>query len=508
MNNKILLNNNLAYEWYSLNECHVKGYAFDSDGQCLYGSNLASKFSGVDSLSNFEAVVKGFNGVFSVVVNTPLAAYLCVDITRTIPLFYAKYDEGWVVSDDTNSLGGREGGAHCMDAIDEFVSTGFVTGSKTLLNNIAQVQAAEVVELSHESVQSREYWTYASNLTAADTLPELQKKLLQIYENLAKRLMEIAGGRTIVVPLSGGYDSRLVLALLVKYGYHNLHCFTYGVKSSFEVSIAKKIAAKLGVKLEVVEYSDAFVDEFFCQGEFFEYLRFGANHVSLSHVQDFLAVKYLRVNKLVPDNALFAPGHSGDIFAGTHISKNITEDSTPDEVIKEIQRKHFSLNKGSRSEILYFDSSCFPYSNMEAWSWKERQSKFIVNSLRVYDFFGYQSALPLWDKELANFFKSIRLDLKNRNFDGGYSIEKNLYDSTCFIIFRSLDVAIMKQVGVPFFEKVIARIRLALNIQRDEINNFDYFVQKSETSLSISGNGCVNSRLVNIACTVLGVFEH
>lgn len=40
----------------------------------------------------------------------------------------------------------------------------------------------------------------------------------------------------------------------------------------------------------------------------------------------------------------------------------------------------------------------------EAWEWNGRQSRFIINSLRVYDFFDISWAIPLWDNDLMTFF--------------------------------------------------------------------------------------------------------
>src|SRR5690606_22772637 len=43
----------------------------------------------------------------------------------------------------------------------------------------------------------------------------------------------------------------------------------------------------------------------------------------------------------------------------------------------------------------------------EKWDLKERQSKFIVNSLKVYEYHQLDSYIPMWDFELVRLFQSI-----------------------------------------------------------------------------------------------------
>src|SRR5690606_29501774 len=45
-------------------------------------------------------------------------------------------------------------------------------------------------------------------------------------------------------------------------------------------------------------------------------------------------------------------------------------------------------------------------------NWQERQAKFISNSCRVYEFFGFEFYLPFWHTKLVNYF--LQLDQNNR----------------------------------------------------------------------------------------------
>jgi asparagine synthase (glutamine-hydrolysing) len=48
----------------------------------------------------------------------------------------------------------------------------------------------------------------------------------------------------------------------------------------------------------------------------------------------------------------------------------------------------------------------------EFWEWSERQPKATVNNQRLYEFFGYQWALPLWDAEMMDFWAKVPYEEK------------------------------------------------------------------------------------------------
>ena len=72
-------------------------------------------------------------------------------------------------------------------------------------------------------------------------------KLDRIYEDTFSRLISWLDGRQAVIPLSGGYDSRLIALMLKELGYNNVLCFTYNTGGAkWEVDISRRVAKNLG----------------------------------------------------------------------------------------------------------------------------------------------------------------------------------------------------------------------------------------------------------------------
>jgi len=125
---------------------------------------------------------------------------------------------------------------------------------------------------------------------------------------------------------------------------------------------------------------------------------------------------------------VFVPGHSGDFLAGSHIPLWYAGRAkiTRDELLQSIFNAHYSLwdwpsdgDDGLRSALVQrIDEVCGPITDgtsedaadrFECWDCQERQAKFIVNSVRVYESFGYEWRLPLFDAELMDFWSRVSL---------------------------------------------------------------------------------------------------
>ncbi len=250
---------NAGFSWHFKGECHVKGFVHTQDKRYLNGETLLDYFQDCQDFREFRSRVAEANGMFSVVVIREGKAWLAVDRIRTFPLFYtypetsfsgmprateeqhspsgAGYGPGIFVSDSVNQIIDSLGGwTMNQDASTEFQATGYVTGKETLAEGIFQVQAAELIEFKAQDTPGDKggqlrmelYSSYRSAETHDGSIRELEEVMDGITSRVFKRLLDSLKGRTAVVALSGGYDSRLIAAMLKKLEFPDVICFSYG----------------------------------------------------------------------------------------------------------------------------------------------------------------------------------------------------------------------------------------------------------------------------------------
>lgn len=481
MNTLIILNNS----WYSRKGISVKGYAFNKSDIFLEGEAFVSRFDEIKNFQDFKVAIKELNGLFSVIINTEKECYLATDITRTYPIFYYKNKNEWVVSDNANTLKKTYNLEIDKDLSDEFLFSGYMIENKTLVKEIRQIPAHEVVSLA-DTVYTESYFSFATKIVEKQLLQDYQKELLQCYELIAKRLTKALNNRTAVLPLSGGYDSRLVLTLLKEQKYKKIICFSYGTKSSYEVSVASDVAKAMGVKYIKIEYSKKFILESLDKKEFVDYENFAGNLSSLPHIQDFLSVKFLKKNNLIPKDSVFIPGIAGDIFAGTQIPVGSDYEMTQDDILKLIKIKYLNFKAEKFKSNINVCSDCYGYSVIENFCVKEKVPKFVANSIKIYEYLGYGFLLPLMDKDLLLFFSRVPMEMKKRNFKTDYILEENLYDSTNFILFKNYKVDICKKDSRIFLKNYINLFKKTIRLKVDSLNNFDIFIVSLEKIFSLT----------------------
>ena len=438
---------NPRFPWITVEEntlkCWLKGDLFQND-TLLDGPGIISLFSSLPSSSERYAdalndLLLSLNGSFALVIQAPDQLLCIVDRLRSIPLFYGKSGTRFIISDDANAIKDTINPPFNTSNGAEFLVTGYVTGRETLFDGIFQIQAGEYLRYRKNDDQPATsfYHRFWHDDYFSDTEEELLKRLDQVFVHVFRRLIASTQkkGLPLVVPLSGGLDSRIIVAMLKRLGAEEVICFSYGRAKNYESEISKKVAEALGYPWYFVEYTNDKWQSCYTPEIRREYERYAGNFVSLPHIQDFLALQELIKEGKIPQKSVFVPGHSGDFLAGTYIPADYDtlERYSFENYAHEIRKIHYHLwEVRKEADILsYFNKKISDstrnvtihdresYVNcVLCFVFNERVAKFIVNSVRVYEFFGYSWRMPFWDNELIDFFSKVPLSFR---------IDENLY---------------------------------------------------------------------------------
>ncbi|MFA5010590.1 MAG: asparagine synthetase B family protein [Ignavibacteria bacterium] len=380
--------------------------------------------------------LKGFSGHFSFIVITPAIGFAVVDKIRSFPIYYFRNDNNIYFSNSAPTLQ-RKFSLKDYDpsSILIFKMAGYTIGDSTILVEIKQLQSAEIiiVDLKTNSVSSNRYFRYFVDKTSTESeenlLEELHGKTIKTFTKMITSL----NGAPVWIPLSGGLDSRLILALLLELKYDNITTYTYGKSGIWEIERAKFIAEFLNVKWHFIKFNPLKIRKYFNTFDRKKYFNYAGGLNSAPHLAEYYALLELRRKNYIPENAVIINGQSGDFTSGGHIPKLLLENNSEkidiNTFLKVIIDKHYSLwsnlndisnNKIISDEIIrlldLFNKKVFTKDQFakyyELHECEERQAKFVVNGQRAYDWFGYEWRLPLWSDELIEFWMKVDWKIK------------------------------------------------------------------------------------------------
>ena len=416
---KKILNNNKGFKWFKNLEVYSKGFIHRNKKEYFEGESFNAY---VSTMQNKD--LQYLNGYFSIVYETDDILMAAVDHLRSMPLFYAHIGENFFISDNINALKEELTTTLCIAKLEksEFLYSGLTTGRDTLYDNIYQLPSGEflVYDKITNHLKQTKYFRYTLKEPSKLTTSHLINKLETVYTDVVLQMIRSLNNQTIVLPLSGGYDSRLIAVLLKRLKYTNVICYSYGKKGNWESQVSKAVAESLGFSWYFVEYKKTSWKQWYRSSHYKNYELFASNNCSISHLLDWPAVKYLKDNELIPKNSIFVPGHSGDFLAGSHIKNIFINDNNDDDlnVAQEIFDSNYKqwkfISRKTKTKLLNkinnLVESYHTNNKLEAyerWDMEERQAKFIVNSVRVYEYFDYKWRMPLWDKKVIEVWSDI-----------------------------------------------------------------------------------------------------
>lgn len=357
-----------------------------------------------------------------------------------------------------------------FEAIKQFVKYGFFTNDSTYFTNCKVFSPASHYTFDKELtlLNKESYWQFEYKPTNIS-----QSEVLREYDNILTEVMrDLIVDDTIVLPISGGLDSRNTVGIASKIN-PNLKSYSYGLYADNpETRISKKIATarKLSFKSEIItNYLFDRKDDIIDSVEGFQYID-GTRQVQMS--------EWLSANS---KNVIAA--HWGDVW---NDSMKVTENDLDlnyfldkkfaKRGFKNVYR-YFGWNdkegiKPFEKQLEEFESQSngdrdFCIKMLKTFQWSHR---WTMASIRAYQL-GTFPRLPFYDNRIVDFFMTLPLNLvKERNLQIEYlklyhpdlakivwqEYGRNLFNFTGFnnrhIIFR-----IYKKIRSLFKGKVILR---------------------------------------------------
>lgn len=388
-------------------------------------------------LDRVATTAEMLDGFFAAVVTSGDAMYVVADGARSIPLYYAS--DGPIVSDRGQVVADAVGTEIDPVAESEFLLTRYVTGDETIWAKVRSTVPGEVHQVSSNGVcrhRYRPHWpggnTYLDRPENNGTSCGGEDVLQTGFETALDRLQRVADGRPIVIPLSGGFDSRLLAAGLVDRD-HEVIGFTFGRSGHPDVEVSREVADRLDIRWEFVPYTQHDWATWYHGSAGNEYRQRAFGGDALPFLAEWPAVHQLKTSGRVPADALFCPGHTvatpserlpqfsanGTEMAGSSDESGDTIEPTIAALVEYIVETHYSLwewdSEAFRSAIskrvrrgLLGNRSSNTIANAEIaaaayerWEVMGRMATFTNGDLRVYEDAGLDWWLPLWDPAYA-----------------------------------------------------------------------------------------------------------
>lgn len=428
--------NKLDFRKKTYNNLTIQGHCLWHDAELDCCKHL------IKDLKNEE--LEYLNGFYSIYYLSETEAICLTDRIRSYPIFYAVVNSKIWISDNPYWIATEINDRLSLKNESDFMYTFFTLRDTTLFENVKQLEAGEILTYNEHGLSIKKYGQMKYHYDYKRTNESYFNAHCDALNNIFKHLIDHAKGRTLAVPLSGGYDSRLIVLMLKKLGYKNVIAFTYGNETSEDVRLSKAVADRLEIKwlyidIDKDEYSSASTNK-----EYLEYLSYAGKATSVPHLQDWLVIKKMKDQDLIPSDCIFVPGHVGDILSGECSDRKAglyrCTTANNRRAASAIVDYLFTEKLLSHKEIKYYEQYiCDEMSNYEGivdsasayelWWMNERTSKFIVNSVRTYEFFGYDWWLPLADRDYFKFWESVPLK---------YRVEQKLYSDAILLLMNEV----------------------------------------------------------------------
>jgi asparagine synthase (glutamine-hydrolysing) len=368
-------------------------------------------------LKSGNKLFRELNGEFCIVIWNEEKKKLTIvtDHLGTKPIYYYKDENHTIIAPEVKAILNVINKCTVdKDAVREFLTFGYCLDDHTFIQSIKLALPGYVTELN-KRISKKEYWSIQDFIGEKKTAKPLDK-LIKEHQELLDRAVDrrVSRNKTYCVSLSGGLDSRTIVAFLGRHGHKNVKTTTFGVSNCLDEKYAIRVAQFLNLPNTFFELNPEKIKESF---EKIVYLMDG--QLSVKHIHDypFLPEKYHEWDTHI--TGFFGdPIHGQRLFPSNPLDPDVSKAKSDMELLRLLSRKHSQYGlKGCRllnekdgeekllhtvKNIVERSQLSQPLQISDYFDLHERQRRFIAQIFqlagKVFDY-----KMPFTDRPLVEF---------------------------------------------------------------------------------------------------------
>lgn len=283
------------------------------------------------------------------------------------------------------------------EAVADFFAFGEFVDDKTFFREIKIMAPASIITYYRGNLTVEKYWEFKYEADYDKSEDEFVSDLIRTFKKSVEIRME--DKLHYGIGLSGGLDSRTVLAGLIPEKRKDIIAYTFGKKDCNEVKIAKKVAHRMGINHFILEATPEIIMESSERGV---WLTDGRNSIGFSHAYPIFALIRDKIDVIFDGWALDLT------LGGSYLGKDVMECKSEDLLANMLFNKR-RLFKDSELQNLFSSNYYNMIKDVPAKSFKDEINKIKThhpgNKSDEYAMATHVEWLPIMDVGVRNFIE-------------------------------------------------------------------------------------------------------
>lgn len=201
----------------------------------------------------------GLGGSFAIVIVTPFkqSIQIITDRLATKKIYLYQTHDSILLSTELSALvaSGEIPLEVNPEALEQFLITSHLVSSHSMIKGVSILSPATITKIALTKIEQSIYWTPRINAAKDDGLDSWADRIAEV---LSSAVHARCDDRELLLPLSGGLDSRAIAAFISPQAKSSVNAYSFGHRHCYDVRYGRKVARALDVRFQYLEIPDDF----------------------------------------------------------------------------------------------------------------------------------------------------------------------------------------------------------------------------------------------------------